>query len=81
MQRINEVQFVLTQPEIPEVVDPFVSIKVLKSDISLVIKEGLIGKRMPIKSTHFEHKPDERVLDYIANRDSCLSQTNLRTGA
>ncbi|MBU2898746.1 DUF1015 family protein [Vibrio hepatarius] len=67
LQTLHEISTINTSPENPTDFKDCISIKVIHSDVSHVIDEGISGRKMPIKSTCFRHKPDENILQNIAN--------------
>ncbi|GEM74895.1 DUF1015 family protein [Vibrio sagamiensis] len=67
LQKVSEISSIKTSPEVSSEFKFPLLIKVIHSDISDVIDQGLLGKKMPIKSTCFRYKPDEKVLDHITS--------------
>ncbi|MCL9781626.1 DUF1015 domain-containing protein [Vibrio sp. S4M6] len=75
LKQINEITSIKTSPECSRFDKECVSVKVVHSNVSHVIQEGVSGRRMPIKSTCFGHKPNENILQHIAkaySNDSML---------
>jgi len=66
LQTLHEISSIKTSPEISTIFKDCISVKVIHSDVSHVIDEGISGRKMPIKSTCFRHKPDEKILQHIA---------------
>ncbi|MCG7491806.1 DUF1015 domain-containing protein [Vibrio sp. Of14-4] len=67
LQKVSEVASIKTSPEAPKGLKDCLLIKVIHSEVSDVIGQGLLGRKMPIKSTCFRHKPDEKILHHITS--------------
>lgn len=73
LQTVSEISSINTAPEATHHLNDCILVKVIRSDVSHVINEGISGRKMPIKSTCFRHKPDENILQHITTTYSTKS--------